>query len=69
MVLISRLNFLSKVHKKKAMQQAAQQSENDLDYSHRLGVKPYGCTICDKKFARSDHLANHLKVVKVVVVV
>lgn len=26
------------------------------------GVKPYGCTFCDKKFARSDHLSKHTKV-------
>lgn len=26
------------------------------------GVKPYECTMCEKKFARSDHLSKHTKV-------
>ncbi|CAG14695.1 unnamed protein product, partial [Tetraodon nigroviridis] len=26
------------------------------------GVKPYQCIVCEKKFARSDHLSKHLKV-------
>ena len=26
------------------------------------GVKPYQCTVCEKKFARSDHLSKHIKV-------
>ena len=56
MVLISGLNFPSKVHKKKAIR------------SHS-GVGFYGCTICDKKFVQYDCLARHLEVGNVVVVV
>lgn len=26
------------------------------------GIKPYECTLCEKKFARSDHLSKHTKV-------
>ncbi|XP_077637020.1 Krueppel-like factor 15 [Crocuta crocuta] len=26
------------------------------------GVKPYQCPVCEKKFARSDHLSKHVKV-------
>lgn len=25
-----------------------------------LGVKPYGCTLCDKSFTRKERLAEHL---------
>lgn len=26
------------------------------------GIKPYECSLCEKKFARSDHLSKHTKV-------
>ncbi|XP_072928078.1 Krueppel-like factor 15 isoform X2 [Hemitrygon akajei] len=26
------------------------------------GIKPYQCPVCEKKFARSDHLSKHIKV-------
>ena len=26
------------------------------------GVRPFECTICAKKFTRSDHLSNHVKI-------
>ncbi|KAG7269685.1 hypothetical protein CRUP_020771 [Coryphaenoides rupestris] len=30
--------------------------------AHTRGIKPYECSLCDKKFARSDHLSKHTKV-------
>ncbi|CAG5984687.1 unnamed protein product [Menidia menidia] len=44
---------------------AARFSRSDELSRHRRshsGVKPYECSLCEKKFARSDHLSKHTKI-------